>query len=358
MELVKDDFLEQYNISLDTLEAAKINWTNIEEIFDHHLSQIDILKTHANSVAELLRNHPKVHTVRTRIKNPFSLIEKIIRKTAERQKSKSDKEWQFTINNYEEEITDIIGVRAIHIFKEDTTKIHEFITGNFDSFEQVANIRFGDDSKAFKNLGLTINPRDSGYRSVHYLVKYQPMKKLHRIEIQVRTIFEEGYGEIDHLISYKATASEEISSNLMMLNRLAGSSDEMASVINKLAVSIEERDKKDTEKDQLISRLSDEVDKLNKNIEELQLNTIQKQSISTSLNNIDTTWKEFKSSMDKIKEMKIEFKNNKKDKTLDSDSIYGKQTSLKYYIDPEINIVRAVTNNKLRKSKEDNSDKD
>lgn len=354
MKLLKEDFLKKFDISEDSLREANIKWSTLESIFNHHRSQIEILKTHANSIAELLRSHPKVHTVRTRIKDPFSLVEKIIRKTPERQISKDDETWQFTLGNYEEEITDIIGVRAIHIFKEDTSKIHEFITGNFDSFEQVANIRTGDDSRAFKDLGLVINPRDSGYRSVHYLVKYTPMKKLHRIEVQVRTIFEEGYGEIDHLLSYKETVPEEISSNLMMLNRLAGSADEMASVINKLAVSLEERDKKDTEKDELISKLSGEVERLNKEIEKLQLDAPQKLSISTSLNNLDSTWKELVSNID-VKHTNIEFY-NKEGLSLDSDSIYGNK--FYKYIDPEDNNITIIGSNITDKKRKNNKNID
>ena len=54
-------------------------------------------------------------------------------------------------------------------------------------------------------------------------------------EIQVRTIFEEGYGEIDHQLRYSHSEIPEVLAlNLLLFNRIAGSSYEMASLINLL----------------------------------------------------------------------------------------------------------------------------
>ena len=41
-----------------------------------------------------------------------------------------------------------------------------------------------------------------GYRSVHYLLKSLPGKRVHIAELQVRTLFEEGWSEIDHQVRY------------------------------------------------------------------------------------------------------------------------------------------------------------
>ncbi|MDO5516425.1 MAG: GTP pyrophosphokinase, partial [Clostridium sp.] len=76
----------------------------------------------------------------------------------------------------------------------------------------------------------------SGYRSVHYLVEFYPTNKKVIAEIQVRTIFEEGYGEIDHRLRYSHEEIPEIlQSNLLLFNRIVGSADEMASLINMLS---------------------------------------------------------------------------------------------------------------------------
>ena len=71
-----------------------------------------------------------------------------------------------------------------------------------------------------------------GYRSVHYLLALKPSKNLMVAELQVRTIFEEAWSEIDHHIRYPYQADNPILGNyLEIFNRLAGSADEMGSFI-------------------------------------------------------------------------------------------------------------------------------
>ena len=71
-------------------------------------------------------------------------------------------------------------------------------------------------------------------------MSYPTNKKL-IAEVQVRTIFEEGYGEIDHQLRYSHNSIPEIlGQNLMLLNRIAGSSDEMASLINMMSKSFKQ----------------------------------------------------------------------------------------------------------------------
>ncbi len=163
------------------------------------------------------------------------LIEKIIRKTEDR-KLKYGEDFQFTLDNYKNEINDLIGIRVIHIFKEQWQDIHEFITKTWKVIEVTANVREGDNTKKFEELDIEVRSRISGYRSVHYLVEFYPTNEKVIAEIQVRTIFEEGYGEIDHRLRYSHVEIPEIlKSNLLLFNRIAGSADEMASLINDLS---------------------------------------------------------------------------------------------------------------------------
>ena len=84
--------------------------------------------------------------------------------------------------------------------------IHDFITKNWKLNETpTANVRKGDSEEfigKFKEKDCEIHEHKFGYRSVHYIVKSQPAKELHLAEIQVRTIFEEGFSEIDHRVRY------------------------------------------------------------------------------------------------------------------------------------------------------------
>lgn len=236
----KEDFLTTYKINEDELKSLNIDWHDLEEIDKDFNNYKKSYETQAELIANILRSQPKVHSVKTRVKDSSHLIEKIIRKTPERRMKYGD-DFKFTVDNYKNEITDLLGIRVIHIFKEDWEEIHDFITSMWDVMEIVANIREGDNTKEFEAKDIEVCSRLSGYRSVHYLVESYPTNKKLIAEVQVRTIFEEGYGEIDHQLRYSHDNIPEIlGQNLMLLNRIAGSSDEMASLINVLSKSFKE----------------------------------------------------------------------------------------------------------------------
>ena len=65
----------------------------------------------ANYLSNMLQLVPEVHSVKSRLKNPVSLVAKMIRKRMEAP------ERIISFENYEKEITDLIGVRALHLFK-------------------------------------------------------------------------------------------------------------------------------------------------------------------------------------------------------------------------------------------------
>lgn len=235
--LYKEEFLNKYKIDQNYLIENNIEWDELEKIYDDFNKYRKSYETQADLIANILRGHHKVHSVKTRVKDASHLIEKVIRKTVDRRK-KYGEDFNFTVENYKDEITDLLGIRVIHIFKEDWEEIHNFISQMWNVNEIVANIREGDNTKKFEELGIEVCSRLSGYRSVHYLVESYPTSSKVIAEVQVRTIFEEGYGEIDHQLRYSLDKIPEIlEQNLMLLNRIAGSSDEMASLINMLSKS-------------------------------------------------------------------------------------------------------------------------
>lgn len=263
MILNKESFLERYNIKEDYLNKNNIDWDNLVEIYNDYNVYRKSYENQAELIANILRSHNKVHSVKTRVKDGEHLIEKVIRKTEDRRKKYGEK-FNFTKENYKEEITDLLGIRVIHIFKEDWEEIHRFISDMWNVNEIVANTREGDNTKIFEELGIEVCSRLSGYRSVHYLVESYPTNQKVISEIQVRTIFEEGYGEVDHQLRYSLRGIPEVlEQNLMLLNRIAGSSDEMASLINMLSKSFKSIEKefkeKLSEKDQKILNLKESI---------------------------------------------------------------------------------------------------
>ena len=260
MILKQDEFLKKYRINKVDFDNIGMTWDDLMEIYIDYCSIQGELEPILNMVADVLRKQPQVHSIKQRLKNPEHLIEKIIRKCIK------NPDRSITVDNYKKEITDLIGIRVIHLFKEDWRMIHEYITSTWELKEPaVANIRVGDNEDAFKKYNCEIKQHPFGYRSVHYLISVKPYKTEMTIELQVRTIFEEGWSEIDHQIRYPYDIDNTIIANyLVMFNRIAGSADEMGSYIRYLhheLSKIKEKHEKQLEaKNQVITELEELIE--------------------------------------------------------------------------------------------------
>ncbi|MFW6115290.1 MAG: RelA/SpoT domain-containing protein [Thermodesulfobacteriota bacterium] len=227
----KQQFFEQYGIQQDNFAKTGLTWNELEAIRADHIKNRDRLEAAAKYVAERLNTLSQVHTIKTRIKDPDHLIEKIIRKKIE------DPNMTIGVKGYCRTIKDLVGVKALHLFKEDWQKIHDFIVCTWNLQKKpVANICEGDNEEfvnRFKEKGCMIHKHPFGYRSVHYVVKFSPSRvESTMVEIQVRTILEEAWSEIDHLIRYPyGDGKKVLSPYLLFLNRLLGNADEMSSFI-------------------------------------------------------------------------------------------------------------------------------
>jgi putative GTP pyrophosphokinase len=280
----RERFLEKYQITETDFDKTGLEWTELEAIYlSYEGKSLELLAT-GNFISDQLRQIPEVHSLRMRIKEPEHLIEKIIRKKGK------EAERDINLDNYQSEITDLVGVRALHLFKEDWVQIHTSINAIWEQHEPpVAKIRKGDPEELFTANGCCIEEHTAGYRSVHYLVRSQPTKNLFIAEIQTRTIFEEGWSEIDHRLRYPyETDNAIISEYLAVFNRLAGNADEMGTFLRRLKFALDDRElahkteleKQERDKETMIADLesvkkklkaeSDERKKLQKTIDSLQ----------------------------------------------------------------------------------------
>jgi ppGpp synthetase/RelA/SpoT-type nucleotidyltranferase len=122
----------------------------------------------------------------------------------------------FNVKTYRELITDLIGIRALHLFKDEWRPIHEFITATWDLHEKpIAYYRDGDPEEllnALRKAGCNVTGHQFGYRSIHYIIKSQTDNETQLVELQVRTIFEEGGARStiasDTLISRRIRSSQ------------------------------------------------------------------------------------------------------------------------------------------------------
>jgi len=175
---------------------------------------------------------PLVHSVKSRLKDPDHLRDKIIRKWSDS---------PVTPENLFTRITDLAGVRIIHLCSQQFAAIHEAILehiGNGHWSLAEPPVAYSWDPEAteyFKSLGLNAKQRESYYTSIHYVVRPQQQSSL-SCEIQVRTLFEEAWGEIDHAVNYpKKTDIISCTEQLRVLAKLASTGTRLADSIFRTA---------------------------------------------------------------------------------------------------------------------------
>ena len=272
----EEKFLSKFNIDKEKFAGTGIKWNELEKIRNRYSGYKSSLEPTATDIVNRLFKAKNVHSIRYRIKNEDHLIEKIVRKRI------NDPTRIITIDNYKEEINDLIGVRVLHLYKSNWQSIHRYILNTYEVNEQpIAYIRGGDDPKLYEHLECKIEIHPHNYRSVHYILKVNPTKETHFAEVQVRTIFEEGWSEIDHDIRYPYNANNEIFGQYLdMFNRISGSADEMGTFIKNLQMNFIEQKMKHW--DELKSK-EETIKSLEKQIEELKISDKDKGKLTSDV---------------------------------------------------------------------------
>lgn len=221
-------FLKQFNISEEKFRNSMLSWSELELIADNYVKKENEHTATVKRYVEKIQQCAYVHSLGYRVKDVTHLIEKIIRKNPKYlEQGKA-----ISLCNYSKFINDLLGIRILVLFKEDWRGVHEFLMDKYaDVLKEnpFAYIRKGDDRSLYEGKVEIIEDRP--YRSVHYLIKDKESELC--IEVQVRTLFEEAWSEIDHKLRYPYNLSNEmIGSYLEIMNRAAGMADEMGTFLH------------------------------------------------------------------------------------------------------------------------------
>lgn len=173
---------------------------------------------------------PVVHSVKSRLKNSEHLKEKIIRK--------SNGGADITGSNLFEAVTDLAGVRVLHLYQDQFSVIHQQIREKVEDMrdwhlpEAPKAYTWDPESKVFfESLGIDVAVRESFYTSVHYLIKPRKDSPI-CCELQVRTLFEEIWGEVDHALNYPKTSPDlACREQLLVLAKLVGAGSRLVDSI-------------------------------------------------------------------------------------------------------------------------------
>ena len=229
------DFFEKYAIDESKFAKLDITWDSLLRIYEDYDRQYPVYEDTARFLAEVLNKEKSIHSIKYRVKDKEHLIEKIIRKSV------ADPSFKITVNNYQKNIKDLIGLRALHLFKEDWVDIHHFLADNWNFYTTPrANYKKGDPEsllEMYSAVGCELFEHRHGYRSIHYHLLIKPGRHEMVAEVQVRTLFEEAWSEIDHYFRYSNKRENDTAeSYLGVLNNITSNADALASYINQIDV--------------------------------------------------------------------------------------------------------------------------
>ncbi|MBO4321084.1 MAG: GTP pyrophosphokinase family protein [Treponema sp.] len=124
-----------------------------------------------------------IETITSRIKDPMSIAEKLQRKGL-----------ALTVDNMVNKLYDIAGIRVTCPFISDVYHVTQMLLQQ-------------DDIDLIEMKDYIKNPKPSGYRSLHVIVKvgvyFSDQKREIPVEIQIRTIAMDFWASLEHQLHYK-----------------------------------------------------------------------------------------------------------------------------------------------------------
>lgn len=177
-DLIEDD---KFNLE-EMLEDAK-PFAELMMMYRCALREVTTKFEVLNEEFSLMNNRNPVESIKTRIKSPESIYEKMKRKG-----------YAFTVESIRENIFDVAGVRIICSFPSDIFKLAEMLTRQ-------------DDIGVIAVKDYITNPKPNGYRSYHLIVEIPIFlanrTELMKVEVQFRTIAMDFWASLEHKLKYK-----------------------------------------------------------------------------------------------------------------------------------------------------------
>ncbi len=143
-----------------------------------------------NEQFSLNRERNPIESIKTRLKSPRSIEEKLQRRGLPR-----------TLSSIESGLNDVAGVRVICAFVDDIYLLADCLESQ-------------DDVKILKKKDYIKSPKPNGYRSLHLIVEIPIFlceeKKFIKVEVQLRTIAMESWANLEHRLRYKKNLDDSI----------------------------------------------------------------------------------------------------------------------------------------------------
>jgi len=212
------------------LDNIDIELKKLDNVMIKYISALKVLETQLqiiNDDFKYIKKYNPIEHIKTRIKSADSIINKLYKDNLD-----------FTLDNVEKYINDIVGVRIICAFESDV-------------FELIEIIRNSNMIKVIKEKDFITHPKDSGYRSYHLIVEV-PVELINekimvKAEIQIRTMAMDLWASLDHKLSYKSDyCNDKIKNKLIKisdeLNKIDDEMKELVTIENEMKLLNEGED--------------------------------------------------------------------------------------------------------------------
>ncbi|CAM4268174.1 GTP pyrophosphokinase [Weissella hellenica] len=167
------------------------------QVYESAQREISTKLENLDAEFEVNYNHNPIHHIDGRMKDPQSLVGKIKKKNLAP-----------NVAAVKNNIFDIAGLRVITNYIDDICTVEKLLSQQ-------------DDVEVIKRKDYIKNPKASGYRSLHLVVKVPVFKALEvesiPVEIQIRTIGMDMWASLEHELRYKTDVdrAEEFADNLV-----------------------------------------------------------------------------------------------------------------------------------------------
>jgi ppGpp synthetase/RelA/SpoT-type nucleotidyltranferase len=181
----------------------------IEDLVRHYRERMPEFKTFAWVLRRQILGSPElrkhIRFVMVRIKEPDHLRDKLYRKLKEATEKR--KNFNYSKKNLFVKVNDLAGLRIIHLHTQQIIPVRDGLRTLFDEERYrvvegpIARIWDEEYKRFFNDAGIATKTGKTLYTSVHYVLK--PNRKTPiTCELQVRTLLEEVWGEVDHELNY------------------------------------------------------------------------------------------------------------------------------------------------------------
>ncbi len=190
------------------MTSASDDTAAIDALIARYEGDAEVVNILANSLVQLMET-PSMkklyHSLRWRIKEPSHLRDKLLRMLIKRRAR--GKTFDVTPENLYAKVNDLVGVRLLYLHTSQFPSINEGLQRTFVEYSYrvvegpEARVWDNEYREIFGAMGVDVTDSPRMYTSVHYVIEDNSRSK-RTAEIQVRTLAEELWGEVDHTINY------------------------------------------------------------------------------------------------------------------------------------------------------------